>query len=412
MSHVLHNVLRPSSVIAPGGVPPLFVRPVAPVVAPTLTRRTKIWEFSNNLDCSLVGTCLSTADLRQILGKLGLVADGVGDHELHHVAVATAGRHDLAAKLLNKALDTRHKLAIAQFAKARSESDLRGLWRDAVRRGDIPGAYWATLTHPAATQPLVREAFGEVHMLSHLVGAANRADIRRLRVLEDDKAALEDRLARQQIAFHKAVVQRDAELAALRQALTHRIVVEPQPGEARALDRLVSELQRRLATESRRRDAAEAKLTGVRTSLETERIARAEAESRARLLGEELKLVETRLQRQTELPQVHLDDLTVLYDGGHKPGVANLLRLGEEHGAIVLHHDGGIEDHPSLLPDMAGRAAVVLFPVDCVSHDAALAVKRVCRRIGKKFIPLRSSGATTFLAALHTLSKVQPPDRV
>lgn len=49
-------------------------------------------------------------------------------------------------------------------------------------------------------------------MLSHLVGAANRADIRRLRDLEVEKAELEERLVRQQIAFHDAVRQRDADI--------------------------------------------------------------------------------------------------------------------------------------------------------------------------------------------------------
>jgi hypothetical protein len=35
-------------------------------------------------------------------------------------------------------------------------------------------------------------------MLSHLVGAANRADIRRLRELESENVALQDKVARQQ----------------------------------------------------------------------------------------------------------------------------------------------------------------------------------------------------------------------
>ena len=60
-----------------------------------------------------------------------------------------------------------------------------------VRRppGVIPSAYWATVTHHATTQALVREAFADVHMGSHLVGTAHRADIRRLRELGDEKAA-------------------------------------------------------------------------------------------------------------------------------------------------------------------------------------------------------------------------------
>jgi len=48
-----------------------------------------------------------------------------------------ACRHDPTTKLLNKALDQRHRLAIHQFAKAREEADVRLLWREAAGRGDI-----------------------------------------------------------------------------------------------------------------------------------------------------------------------------------------------------------------------------------------------------------------------------------
>ena len=179
----------PQQTFAISSIPPALVTrgEFSPVAG--LPRRTKIWEFSTILHCSIIGTCFSTVELRQILRKLGLASPESTDHELHGTAVSLAGHHDKAAKLLNKALDERHRLSINRFAKASGEEAVLGLWRDAVRRGEIPGAYWATLTHPAATHAVIRDAFGEVHMLSHLVGAANRADIRRLCLLEEEKAA-------------------------------------------------------------------------------------------------------------------------------------------------------------------------------------------------------------------------------
>ena len=95
-----------------------------------------------------------------------------------------AGRRESGAKLLQRALDRRHGMAIKQYARAKDEATLRRMWDDSVQSGDIPGAYWALLSHPAATDAVVKKAFRDVHMLSHLVGAANRADIRRLRQLE------------------------------------------------------------------------------------------------------------------------------------------------------------------------------------------------------------------------------------
>jgi hypothetical protein len=43
----------------------------------------------------------------------------------------------------------------------------------------------------------------------------------------------------------------------------------------------------------------------------------------------------------------------------------------------------------------------LLFPVDCISHDAANTVKSLCRQGDKRFIPLRSASVTSLLAALQ-----------
>ena len=238
-----------------GPIPPALVKREA---AP---RRAKIWDFSTNLHCSIIGTCLSTGELRQVLRKFGLATADCSDHDLHRTAVTLAARHDEPARQLHKALDRRHKLTVSRFDKAGTEVAVRALWRDAVQRGDIPGAYWATLTHPLTNQAIVREAFGEVHMLSHLVGSANRADIRRLCLLEADKAALEAKLERQQQALHEAVVSRDAQIRELRQALTQRIVSEALPEDSSALRDLIVDLERRLVAETRRRAAAEDRLS-------------------------------------------------------------------------------------------------------------------------------------------------------
>jgi hypothetical protein len=46
--------------------------------------RTRIWEFGTNLHCSIIGTCLSTAALRDVLEKLKVNGATVAsDHELH-----------------------------------------------------------------------------------------------------------------------------------------------------------------------------------------------------------------------------------------------------------------------------------------------------------------------------------------
>jgi hypothetical protein len=406
----------PQQTITVASIPPALVIRGEAQSADAPARRTKIWEFNTNLHCSIIGTCLSTAELRQLLKKLGLAPPGSTDHELHGAAVILAARHDKAAKLLNKALDERHRLAIRQFEKANTEDDVRALWADAVGRGEIPGAYWATLTHPAATHAVIREAFGEVHMLSHLVGAANRADIRRLCRLEADNAALQARLDRQQIALHQAVVTRDACIGNLRQALAQHIAAQqPIAGDDSAtLRQLVADMERRLAGERQRNAALEERLAAAKSVVAEERSARTKAERACSALRSELDLIETSLLPSCDdnslaiasAPQ--LEGVTVLYVGGRPNQVAHLREATERSGAAFLHHDGGIEHQLNLLAGLSSRADIVVVPVDCISHHAAQAAKQLCRQTDKRFIPLRSSSVTSLLVALQ---RVEMPEQ-
>jgi hypothetical protein len=391
-------------------IPPRLVAREAPVQPSAPPRRTKIWEFNTNLHCSIIGTCLSNVELRQILKKFGMAIHDCSDHELHGIAVGLAGHHDEAARQLHKALDHRHKLAISQFARADTEADVRSMWHAAVRRGDIPGAYWATLTHRLTTQAVVREAFGEVHMLSHLVGSANRADMRRLCVLEADKAALEAKLERQQQALHEAVVTRNTQIMELRQVLAQRITGATgadMPQDCAALRGLIGDLERRLTAEASRRAALQDRLDAARTETARERSARVQAERDADTMRQELDAIEASLiptnssEASGARPEVRLNGVTILYVGGRPNQTAPMRAAVERLGATFLHHDGGVENHPNLLPGLASRSDILLFPVDCISHDAANAVKSLCRQGDKRFIPLRSASVTSLLAALR-----------
>ena len=191
-------------------------------------KRSKLWEMPSMFHCSIVGTCLTMAELRKVVEKVvGHAVDGLSDHALHNEGVRLAGNEGFAGKLLQKALDRRHQLTLKRFDKARNAEDVGRMWEEAKKAGDIPGAYWAALTHPAATDVLVDAVFCDVHMLSHLVGAANRADIRRLAALEAENAELERKVRKQQAQLAAAIVSRDATIRQLNDMLGHKILRVP-----------------------------------------------------------------------------------------------------------------------------------------------------------------------------------------
>ncbi|MGD9806656.1 MAG: hypothetical protein AB7O71_10700 [Hyphomicrobiaceae bacterium] len=83
-----------------------------------IPRRRRVWEISRHLHCSIVGTCLSSAELRHVLAKAGRTIEGMTEHELHGIGVLAAGRSDIEGKLLNKALEKRNRQAVVAFSKA------------------------------------------------------------------------------------------------------------------------------------------------------------------------------------------------------------------------------------------------------------------------------------------------------
>ena len=384
-------------------------------------QRSRIWDLHNSLHCSIVGTCLTTGELRRLLVRLNVVgAEAADNHDLHMLGVLLAGRPQAGGKQLQKTLDRRHQTALNQFAKAKDAAAVRALWEDAQRRGDIPGAYWALLTHPAATDAMVKQAFGEVHMLSHLVGAANRADIQRLRQLEDDNALLAEKLERQQKQLRDGFIARDETIRRLTDMLSRRagdrVAGAEDTDDADALTAALAERGKRLTQEAARRERLERRLEAILAERDEANRAQQQGERIAATLRAELasieRQVETLLQQHGSDGGVGADaaealdlrGLTVLYLGGRAHQAPRLKGLVERVNGRFLHHDGGIEHNAGLLAGLVSRADLAMFPVDCVSHDAVASLKRLCRQFGKRYLPLRTSSLACLLAGLAGLA--------
>jgi hypothetical protein len=173
-------------------------------------------------------------------------------------------------------------------------------------------------------------------------------------------------------------------------------VVEDDSGE---IDRLIAALRTRLDREAARRVAAEAREAAAREALAAERQARQRSDLHAAALSDELAAIEASLAAPEQLAPATARFGTILYVGGRSGQTAQLRRAAAELGAELLHFDA--EQGATLLPGLVGRADLVVFPVDCVSHDAALGVKRLCRQLDRPYRPLRSTGVASLLAALR-----------
>jgi hypothetical protein len=390
--------------------------PANPTSSPR--QRTRIWDLHNSLHCSIVGTCLTTGELKRLLVRLKVAdAEAADDHDLHILGVLLAGRPQAGAKHLQKSLDRCHERALRQFAKAKDADTVGALWQDAMKRGDIPGAYWALLTHPATTDTMVKRAFGEVHMLSHLVGAANRADIQRLRKLEEDNASLAEKLERQQRLLRDGFTSRDVTIRRLTDTLARKagndVATAGAADEAGVLTAALAERDERLTQETLRREKLERRIETVIAERDEAAGARQRGDQACEALRAQLALIERQIgtllgenDDPSDDPSVgalDLRGLTVLYVGGRAHQTPQLKSLVERTNGRFLHHDGGLEHNAALLPGLVSRADFAVFPVDCVSHDAVVSLKRICRQSGKRYLPLRTSSLSCLLSGLSTV---------
>jgi hypothetical protein len=422
LSSIFSEGLQPKTSPFPGNMIAMKTRDAeekssCAVGRPVARRRTAIWDMHHSVHCSIIGTCLSSTEIRRLLIKLGVHgADSANDHDLHKQGVALAGRAQGGGKFIQKALDYRHAAAIKQFARAKDEDTLSRLWDAAVKRGDIPGAYWAVLSHPAATDAIMRKTFGDVHMLSHMVGAANRADIRRLCQLEDENAVLSAKLDSQQRQLRDGFTERDRKIRLLNDALSRALAQAPASPEnagddACAAKEALVDLERRLNREVTRRERLESRLEAAMLAQSQAERAQHDAKRECEALRREFALIETHINGwlaedpRSVIPE--LDGAQVLYVGGRAHLVPQLKALVERAGGALLYHDGGIEHSMTLLPGLISRADCAVFPVDCVSHDAMGILKRQCRQAAKPFVPLRTSSLTSLLSGLAMLDRTQ-----
>lgn len=376
-------------------------------------QRRKTWEISSTFHCSIIGTCLTAAELRHFLAKLGDTdARTASDHALHSRGVRAAGQRDTAGKLLNKALDRRHETILKRFSKLSTAAEVRKLWNECVEQGEISGAYWAVMSHPATDHALVQDVFGEVHMLSHLVGSSSRLDIARLRKLQTEVDEKNEKISRQEERLHAAAEDRSRlqkRIEELEEGLV-RAQAQRLKGEGAAVGEATqSALVHRLEAEKARADALALRLVAMETKWSEAERRLAAVFERAAALEHEVEVLETALAGEEATYTVHspsgqssagTDGRSILYVGGRRNLFERLRALAAQRGIELLVHDGGIEDNNSLLPGLVGQASVTLFPVDCISHSAAGIVKRLCRENGKPYVPMRSASLASFLATI------------
>ncbi|MDR7331509.1 DUF2325 domain-containing protein [Roseateles asaccharophilus] len=368
----------------------------------TGSRRRRLWELGSHSHCPVIGVCVPLERVRQLAKKLLVLQGDEDDYTLHCSLVTAAARRNAVAEALQKDLEQRFVLDLRQAAQAKCRESLMAWWRGRAAQGEnIAGALWATLTHARCDEWLEMRVLGQVHMLQHQVGAAQRVDMTRHRELATEHQALvrdyaevQQRVtawslerAREQQAWEQERMQQRAALIALQTQLAqaqdqlqHWQAERPDLPEREALrQRLAEQVERNQALQ---REVARLSSRAVAVPCES------------------VEPTPAAIEEALPAAPVKLEHRVILCVGGRGGSVPQYRQAVEGCGAQFLHHDGGDEHKPAQLEPQLAAADLVICQTGCISHDAYWRVKDHCKRHGKRCVFVETPSRSAFERAL------------
>ncbi len=393
-------------------------------------RRRRLWELEEKHHCQVVGSCLSLKDLQKLARQAGFQGQGFDPYRLHVEAVSLAGSRNPVSERMQAMLERKHALWVRRYATLTTDTEVLDLWREHLPQGEVAGAMWAALTHPAASADTRARIYADVHMLSHQLGAGQAVTLRRLARLEQDHAQATHRLGELSRQHAEAM------------------------GVARARQKTLEDECQRLRAELKRLEPVQARLAMLESGQVMVEMGRrlllleaANGDLRAQVarlkaLEEERQALKAELERLTEerdaiaaerdalerLFMSHgqtptgcegdcarcpdgLRGRCVLCVGGRTSLLTHYRRLAASFGVRLIHHDGGREDALSRLPELLAAADAVICPTDSISHAAYGQLKRHCKNACKPCVLARTSGIAGFAAALARLAEGRADQR-
>jgi len=381
--------------------------------------RTKLWELDHNYHCAVIGTCLTMDEVKKLLRSFHVSVNDSSSYDIHTAIVTIISFHDFRSKKVQSYLNKKFKAAIHKTKKMNA-AELKIEWKRVVNSGELIATFWAVIAHPLTSEQMKRDFYGDIHMQSHMSGATNRVDLRRLNQLENEQKKFDIETLAQQIKYQKlqtentrlqGVIQKQNEKSA---DLTNRVAALTNANEqltiiksVEEIDQLnsqVAKLRHKVnfqADEIEKNETNQIQLNKVVISLKhkisTYKKTITEYESETEYL--QYVLSQNKLEDKCLFKKQGLCGQCVLYVGGKANLVPYYRELIEAKSGVFLHHDGGIEKSTQDLTQFLNRADVVLFPSDCLSHDAYWKIKTTCKKQQKPFEYLKSPG-------LHSLSSL------
>jgi len=349
--------------------------------------RKKIWEIDSRFFCSISGSCLALSQIRRILKDSGLVKLSRETEPLIHTQVIMGLKCDnKLSRNINKALDMKYREEIQQLEDFTQCNEIYDYWQKNSDKEKVRGLYWAALSHPLTDLETADLIGDEMHMIIH-------GSLEKYLLAADENRKLKEDIRRSRTREREIKEERRILNENLKQA---EMKLQQNSKSKEATNTINMEKNR------------EKQLQAINVHLQSEMT---KMENELRDFREKFELLEQenyRISCQLACPkndyeeqitslineadERELDNKKVLLVGGRKALKEHCRNVICRFGGSFQHHDGGVEQSKKQLCSCARQADIVICALDCISHNACLNMKKICRNEGKRIIYLRNSG--------------------
>jgi hypothetical protein len=363
----------------------------------------KIWEIDAIFRCPLVGGCLTMAEQKHLLKKVGISSGDKNPYEIHEVLVGCCESDNRLSRRLDNLLAKKFGKDAARLMEM-DQHTFMAHWNDRFKAGDHHGALWAAAVRGNLDVECRRHIFGMIHMAMHdtleqrarsmdKTATLERKEIEARQKLKDiavEKKTLEKHFREMQAENHKLKVRLNA--AEKENQKENQRHASPEDDARRiALERRVMELERHVLELEKRAaglfaTVAEQKrhidlLTGIHPdgSPVQESLTKPgmPPHHSFRTAFSECRPADA---CDETCPAFDLCRKRVLIVGGIGRMETFYRQLIESRNGLLEYHDGNVRGGVRQLENSLRRADIILCPVNCNSHAACSLVKN----LGKK----------------------------
>ena len=376
---------------------PMFT--VSPEKIADRNNRRRCWEINHFFKCPTIGMCLTLAEQKQLLKKLGLLGKTDGAYDIHEKLVASLESENRLSRRVDSLLDRKYGKKIMPLLSLGADAFVAKFKAD-MENGDVAMALWAAGIHPHLSLEACRIIFGEIHMSMHWAAEERLRISHKLARQERDVALLKERgktlsgehrsMRKELDGFRNKYKRLESALVASRRENAHlqaSLATLEHPRQAMDLEAENHALGQDNASLALRLEKA------------LRQVAILEEENhRLKMKIDEVSTLNNHVQEETEAiigemsswnrcdstcPSFDLCKKRILMVGGITRIKALYRELIESHGGVFEYHDGYIKKGAKYLEGCFKRADMVICPVNCNSHAACLIVKNLGKKHNK-----------------------------